>query len=598
MKQSLSATVLGMSLTFSIDSPQAQELDISLRTEHVPAMAETWLVRFSARSPSAGIFSIRDLSIAWSVPAVDMHGFYSGVPSIDELTRLPYWSFRKYSCANSGLPFFALIHRGGENRLAFGLLDQLTETALEAELSEATRSYSLRLHKPAGPAALVVSRWEEVLFLSAAHRPWPQVLQAYVQSLDRDWPQPRLAVPENAYEPVFCTWTAIHHQVSQDWVLRNARLAADLGFGTWITDDGWFTDQARFADYRYTGDWLPCLGKFPDFAGQVAAVQAMGLRYLLWVAPFMVGEASQAVHRHAHLLGAPDPRLHFRNLSPRHPETREVVGDLLHRLMSDYGLDGLKIDFIDSVLGDPGTPGRSPGEGAGTLGQAIYDVLSGAMERITVVKPQALIEFRSTYANLCSRRYANLYRASDVPINFALNRWQITMLRLLAPDRAVLLDPALWHPGDTEENVAAHLINAISTVPMLSVELERYPPAHLRLIRAWIAFYRDHKNTIVHGTFAPEIRLGHVPLIRFFGDSERIIGLYDDVAFAPGEGPTPLWILNASTRPSVALLPEGLSGVYTVRTRDRFARLRSERTVSFPVASLEVEVGGSLEILR
>ena len=51
---------------------------------------------------------------------------------------------------------------------------------------------------------------------------------------------------------MFCSWTAIHHDVSQAWVTRNARRAAELGFGTWLTDDGWFTSKASFADYRYT----------------------------------------------------------------------------------------------------------------------------------------------------------------------------------------------------------------------------------------------------------------------------------------------------------------------------------------------------------
>ena len=123
-------------------------------------------------------------------------------------------------------------------------------------------------------------------------------------------------MPAEAFEPVFCTWTAIHHAVDQEWVLNNARLAAGLGFKTWITDDGWFTEKASFADYRYSGDWQPALKKFPDFAGHVRQVQAMGFKYLLWVAPFMVGQASAAAKTYAHLLQKPIERLHFANLHP------------------------------------------------------------------------------------------------------------------------------------------------------------------------------------------------------------------------------------------------------------------------------------------
>jgi alpha-galactosidase len=593
MIQQQRVEVCGLEFTFAIEGSNGSPLDIQLVAEPAMDLPDTYLLRFSARARAGEAFTVRDLSITWSVPAIDMHGLYAGPPSPDELARLPYWWLRKQACANSGFPFLALFHRSGASRYAFGLLDQLTETALEGELSEAARAYCFHWHKPVGQAHMVVQQWQEQLFVSAARCPWPEVLRAYVATVDREWPQPKLPVPDHAYDPVFCTWTAIHHDVSQEWVLRNAHLAAELGFGTWLTDDGWFTGQASFADYRHTGDWVPYRPKFPDFAGHVRAVQELGLRYVLWVAPFMIGDASHGARQHAHLLAEPTTPMRFRNLSPRRAETCQVVSDLLERLMRDYQLDGLKIDFIDSIAFD--NP-MATATDYRTLGEGVYAILSAAIDRVQAVKPDALVEFRNSYTNLASRRYANLYRASDVPINFAQNRWQVTMLRLLAPDRAVHLDPALWHPDDSDENVAVHLINVICSVPMVSVELDRYSQRHLDLIRYWVGFYREHRDTIIHGQFDPDIRLGHVPLICFTGTTERIIGVYDDVACAVGAGGLPLWILNASTRPFVELRPDTLAGPYLVRTRDKFGDVVGERAVTLPVAQLPVEVGGSLEI--
>jgi alpha-galactosidase len=585
--------VCGLEFRFSIETSNGSQLNMQLAAEPAADLPDTYLVRFAAQARAGESFTVRDLSVNWSVPAIDMHGLYAGPPTPDELAKLPYWWIRKQVGANTGFPFIALFHRGGANRFAFGLLDQLTETALDGELVEATRSYQFHWHKPIGQAHLSAQQWAETLFVSAARCPWPEVLRAYVGAVDRAWPQPKLPVPAAAYDPVFCTWTAVHHDVSQAWVLDNACVAAALGFGTWLTDDGWFTGKASFADYRYTGDWQPERAKFPDFAGHVRAVQAMGLRYVLWVAPFMVGDASQAARRHAHLLAAATTPMRFRNLSPRRQETRQVVGDLIERLMRDYRLDGLKIDFLDSLALDNLLATDSDYR---TLGEGIYLILSEAIDRARAVKPDALIEFRNSYTNLASRRYANLYRASDVPINFALNRWQVTMLRLLAPDRAVHLDPALWHPDDSDENVAVHLINVICSVPMVSIELDRYPQAHLDLIRYWIGFYNAHRDTIMHGRFAPEIRLGHVPLICFTGSDERIIGVYDDVACALASGPLPVWILNASTRPFVELCADELAGEHMVYTRDKYGQLAEKRAIRFPTSSLPVEVGGSLEV--
>jgi alpha-galactosidase len=593
MIQHKQINVCGLEFTFAIESSNGSQLDLQLGAEPVTTLPDTYLVRFAAQAHAGESLAIRDLSITWSVAAVDMHGWYTGPPAPEELTKLPYWWVHKQVGASTGFPFVSLFHRGGANRFAFGLLDQLTETALDGELSEAARAYNFHWHKPIGQANLVTRQWREALFVSTADLPWPEVLRAYVDTVDREWPQPKLPVPNHAYDPVFCSWTAIHHDVSQEWVLRNARLAAELGFGTWLTDDGWFTGQAAFADYRYTGDWQPYRPKFPDFAGHVRAVQELGLRYVLWLSPFMVGDASQAARQHAHLLTDATSPMRYRNLSPRRVETRRIVGDLVERLIRDYGLDGLKIDFLDSIALDHLVATDNDYR---TLGEGIYDILSAAIDRAVAIRPGVLIEFRNTYTNLASRRYANLYRASDVPINFTLNRWQVSMLRLLVPDRAVHLDPALWHPGDSDENVAVQLINVICSVPMVSIELDRYPRSHLDIIRYWIGFYQAHRDTIIHGAFAPEIHLGQVPLIRFTSETERIVGVYDDLAFAPGPGALPLWILNASTRPRVELRPDDLSGPHRVCTRDKFGHVVGEEVVSFPITRLPVEVGGSLEI--
>ena len=579
-------------LDFEVDVADRSGQPVSMRLSVEPStlLSDTWLIRIR---PTAGPSSADDLdrlSIRWTVPAVDMHGFYSVPPSPEDLARLPFWRFERRTAAHTGVPFFSLFHRSGANRCAVGLLDEVGDAVLEASLSEATRAFTFEWRKPIRPGA--GGSGVETVFVSRSPRPWPEVLAAYSGTVDAESAVPLLPVPDAAYDPVFCTWTAIHHDVSAEWVERNARIAAGLGFGTWLTDDGWFTDDGAFGDYRNAGDWQPSVGKFPDMAAHVRAVQALGLRYVLWVAPFMVGDASAAASAHSELLEAATQALGFRNLSPRRAETAQIIEDLVERLVREFGLDGLKVDFIDAILT---TPDLSPSDrelGAGAGGSS---TMSRAIDAASRARPSLLVEVRNTYANLAARRWANMFRASDVPLNPAANRWQVVMLRLLAPDRAVHLDPALWHPGDTDENVAVQLINVISSVPTIGIELERYPTAHLELIRHWLGFYRDHRDTIVHGAFRPEIRLGQVPLIRFDGEDEQIVGLYDDVAVRL-EDAGMTWLLNASTRPFVELLPGAGAGPRRVIRRDRFGTPTGDELIELPVTRLNVDVGGSLEI--
>ena len=581
----------GIEFVFDIDIPDPEAASVQIEAAPKQRAPDTSIIKIRVHSQSGKPLPDGKLSMRWELPVVDMHGMLYFPPSPENMGRLPFWTGHMGSCANTSLPFFMLYHRSSHNRFAFGMLNQVPETQFDFEMSELTASYTFTFQCPI--TAGIDGAWEESFYLSQADLPWPEIVSDYTNFVDAAWPQARLQVPAEAFEPVFCTWTAIHHAVDQAWVLKNARLAAGLGFKTWITDDGWFTEKASFADYRYSGDWQPALKKFPDFAGHVRQVQEMGFKYLLWVAPFMVGQESAAAKTYAHLLQKPIERLHFANLTPWKKESGQIIGSLLEERMTEYNLDGFKLDFIDSVR-----PEEKPADADfKTAGEGIYSILSETVDRLSHIKPGVLIEFRNSYTNLASRRYANLYRASDVPVNFSLNRWQVAMERLLTPDRAVVLDPALWHPGDTDENVAVTLINTIVSVPMVSVDLQKYPQTHLDLIRYWIGFYREHLDTIVHGEFRPEFQRGFLPVIRFTGSQERIIGVYEDYPIHIEEGPSPLWIINASSRSYIDTLPAGFSGSHFVITRNKFGRVTSQASLQFPTARLSVEVGGSLEIL-
>ena len=582
-----------ITLDIVCDSP----VEIGARVDVADAMNDTYLLRLSATAPAGDSFFIETVTVRWVVPATDMHGMYFGGDPRAELGYLPFHAQEKVVCAHTGVPYIALVHRNGENRAAYGLLDQVTEATLHSELSEITRAFHFTIRLPAGPTdggrrIPVQGTWEETLFVSRAAASWPQVMQSYAQLVSAASPAPRMPVPNSAYDPVFCTWTAIHHDVSHDWILRNAARAAALGFRTWLTDDGWFLENGQFGDYAQVGEWLPCPSKFSDFAAHVAAVKALGFRYVLWVAPFMVGTESPKAQEYAALLTTGQEKERFFNLSPWHAETAAVIRDLLRRLIVEYDLDGLKIDFIDAVsVFSAGRP-----EGAeGTLGSRMATILQAAIDDLRTLRPDLLIEFRNRYANLASRTYANIYRCSDVPLNITLNRWQAVMFRLLAPDRAVHTDPMLWHPDDTDENVAVHLINGIVTVPMVSIELDQYPQRHLEIVRHWIGFYNEHRAPIIHGELRPQVRAGHVPLIDFVGENEIVTGLYDDVMVRLGEDTRTRWVLNASTQAWVDLdIPSPRAG--RVVARDKVGKIVYDRVFVALPARLEVEIGGSLEL--
>ncbi|MFR3321805.1 MAG: hypothetical protein ACLTSZ_12575 [Lachnospiraceae bacterium] len=74
---------------------------------------------------------------------------------------------------------------------------------------------------------------------------------------------------------------------------EESRRAAQLGLSAVIVDDGWQTEDNN-RGYAYCGDWEPSRQKFPDFAGHVANVQAMGLKISVMVFRSLYREKAKA----------------------------------------------------------------------------------------------------------------------------------------------------------------------------------------------------------------------------------------------------------------------------------------------------------------
>nr|WP_055502154.1 glycoside hydrolase family 36 protein [Nonomuraea pusilla] len=157
------------------------------------------------------------------------------------------------------------------------------------------------------------------------------------------------SVPEAGRVPAYSTWYSFHQEVSAAAVETEAGLAAELGCGLLILDDGW-QRGAHGGGYAGCGDWEPDPEKFPDFGAHVRTVRGLGLAYMAWIAPLLLGDDSAARGRLAAFAphARPDWRCHV--LDPRHEEVRRFVVDSCVRLVERYDLDGLKIDFLDAAM--------------------------------------------------------------------------------------------------------------------------------------------------------------------------------------------------------------------------------------------------------
>jgi alpha-galactosidase len=348
--------------------------------------------------------------------------------------------------------------------------------------------------------------------------------------------------PPQGRKATYCTWYSMHQDLTAARIEETTRLAYELGFRTIIVDDGWQTaDTSR--GYWYCGEWTVEPAKMGDLAAHVRAARAGGMAYLLWLAPSLLGRRSplQATlgDRTLGSLSARDADI----LDPRYPEVRAHLTAACLRLLETADLDGFKLDFLDAwLVNDP--PPAGPGADVADVETGVALWLRELREHLIEYRPDVLLEFRQNYTGPRMQRYGNLFRAADCPMDLVDNRIRTVDLRLLLPGRTVHSDPLLWDLDAPAEIAAEQLLNALFSVPQVSVDLVALPPAQREMLSFWLRFMDTHADTLLAGRIeATRPDLGY-PVVR---------SLSADGLIAAGYGAVPI-LLAGSDGPRAILV--------------------------------------------
>ena len=202
----------------------------------------------------------------------------------------------------------------------------------------------------------------------AASREWHAWQRAHVLGRGERTAVARPASPAPAeLRPVlYNSWEATGFAVSEDGQAGLAELAAQIGVECFVVDDGWFA--GRNNDRAGLGDWTPDPVKFPrGLTPLIDRVQALGMRFGLWVEPEMVNPDSDLYRAH------PDWVYHFANrartqrrnqlvLNLARPDVADWVFRTLDGLLSANDIGFVKWD-MNRPFSEPGWPeqaGRNP----------------------------------------------------------------------------------------------------------------------------------------------------------------------------------------------------------------------------------------------
>ncbi|WP_328993433.1 alpha-galactosidase [Kribbella sp. NBC_01245] len=380
-------------------------------------------------------------------------------------------------------------------------------------------------------------------------------------------------VPELARQTMYSTWYSDHQHVSAQSVERHAAAGAQFGCRAVIVDDGWQTqDTAR--GYAHCGDWEPTSSTFPDMAEHVRRVHAIGVDYVLWIAPPLIGRNSKAWERFEdRVLGYVDG-LSASVLDPRYPEVREHIVECCVRPVRDWGVDGLKIDFIDTWAWPDPRP--APGADCETVDEGVELVLAAVTAELRRLRSDLLIEFRQDYVNPRLWKFGTFLRAGDCAMDPVENRVRTVDARLLAGDRAVHSDMLMWHPAAAPEAVAEQFIGALFSTAQVSVELDSLSPEHDRVVRFWLGFLHDHAETLLHGELVPVRPDARYTQVAAISRTETIVAVYSnpivrlaasaEVVLLINGGNEPMILLDGAGAEPVELLVSDCSGTELSRT--------------------------------
>jgi len=581
----------------------------------IPIGPRSMLLQWRLRRRDGHPFRMCESKVEAAVPGLDLHRIF--VPVLHEaigktdLISLP-WSVEEHTFTSWSFPFIAALNRFDQNRFCMGLMDHVH--AAKTRHSCYDEDAQLVIERLFDPAPRETEIWEETLYLSGEDDSVFDEVRAFARSYDKYHNITLPPAPPSAWEPVWCSWYGIKNDVDADYIRAMAPLLKEWGIGNIIVDAGWFTNDGFDLD---TGHYIPDEEKFPDLEGLVEEVQAQDLTILLWCAPlFNIGGIRDVDFIQAHRFHPVDRDQPEDFLCPRCPEVRQYAWRTVEHLMQTYGCNGLKIDFIDLLQERAGLVCKADHpHDIEDYGEAVHDLLAGIYNSSTGVRSDALLEYRMNYSTLATRSFATSHRAQDAPFDPDHIRRMCTRLKsyIINPSAgrsgnvAAHTDPAYWLPQESPENVGRFMSSLItSAVPMLSMDLRALPAEHQRIIRAWLAFYRDNCDLLLFGHQQILSADSHHSLFSMHLGKEALWGVFTPTLPGLLEAPTAdirhIWILNGSAQSRVHTRIEGIAArVLLAQVYDRNLQASDEYQVPVTDGAAEldsaVEIGGAIKLV-
>jgi hypothetical protein len=547
-------------------------------------------------------FNLRGFAFRVRIPSQELKGVWypsASSSSKDVMAGDGFTSLRGIADANQGVPYIAASSIDGQNIFAMGLANQGLAVEIEADPLDAAR-IQLGLYCRTRRTAQV---FEESFYISNdASVNWFDTAAEYAAWADGMNGYRPMPISARAYEPLYDVWYYTSDNVDEATYLSAARLAKEMGLGSFLADSGWDAPAGEYGRWLHgkTGDYDPPLDRFRNLKetfDQIRSVHRLNVQ--LWLQPFAVGRESRryAPTRDLHIhvpsnavipgwpgfSGAPfflpvtDDTLENVNLCPRLTATQTYLQQLIREVSNKYKPDGYWLDFIDGMPSFCVAPHKHDVE---SFGEGLRLSLEAVRNAIQSTTPGAVVQYRANYANLHNKAFANVWQPEDSPGDF--DRMRLKALRMRPFSRGVVFasDQLYWRPDLDDIEASQFVMTAIMIgVPAFGPDLTQMRESQREIIRSWMRFYRWFYVDLNQGRFQP---FGRLPMPNHkIESSYRTFVYLRNLDFPIVEAEAGIiYLLNATDSDSIStrVRVTGSNLEYSLMTTNRFLQVDSVPT--------------------
>ena len=534
------------------------------------------------------------LHLFWKKDIIDFQYQWHALTGFSR-NMLTNWHRPVSSKISSGSPLHCFYNDAGRNRYTIALDDGVTEIARGFGVSEEDGTLECCVDIPLD-ATGKTEKYDVTLYIDETDCRYEDAIRRVADWWEAKYPP--MNVPDTAKAPLYSCWYSFHQQVPAHEVEAECERAAKMGMKTVIVDDGWQTGDGN-RGYAYCGDWEVYEGKIPDMAAHVKKVHETGMKYMLWYSVPFVGKHSKAAKLFA------DKSLSFNEghgayvVDPRYPEVREYLINIYKNALTEWDLDGFKLDFIDSFRMTDTTPAFREGMDHAVLEDAVHTLMVDVMKALTAIKPDILIEFRQSYIGPVMREFGNMLRVGDCPMGTSQNRVGVIDLRLTSGNTAVHSDMLMWNEKDRVENAVMQIENCIFGTVQISVLLDKVPDDHKKAIAFWTQFMEKETDLLQNAPIYAEAPQNLYPLARTEKDGRSVIAVYEkshSVRINPNIDE--MYILNANSGGAV-IMEFGAYAGYEAQVYNCIGEKIAEGTLeATPITKLPVPEAGFVHLKK